>query len=160
MIIAWWMCSKVSKTSLWPLINPINQLFKQLFGPWEKWWKSLRIWWIIFGGTKRRTLFAFHWEVVQASVTGQMQLHTAVTSYIKNTTHLIITRAAYRAWKHQQHPLFYSYFRPEIRGIFFKTHWGKNQLFFQKLPSILCLKNVTFVKNENLKMWILWKMGI
>jgi len=32
------------------------------------------------------------------------------------------------------------------------AHWGKNQLFFQKLLRILCLKNMNFVKNEALKM--------
>ena len=32
-----------------------------------------------------------------------------------------------------------------------KAHWGKNQLFIQKLPRICCLRNVNFVKNEALK---------
>ena len=32
------------------------------------------------------------------------------------------------------------------------SHWGKNQLFIQKLPKICCLKNVNFVKYEILKM--------
>ena len=36
---------------------------------------------------------------------------------------------------------FYCY----IRGM---THWGKNQLFIQKLPRIWFFKNVNFVKNE------------
>ena len=40
------------------------------------------------------------------------------------------------------------------------THWGKTQLLFQKLPRIWYLKNVYFVKNETLKMWILWKMRL
>ena len=40
------------------------------------------------------------------------------------------------------------------------THWGKNQLFIQKLPWIWCLKimNMNYVKNEISEMWILWKM--
>ena len=38
------------------------------------------------------------------------------------------------------------------------THWGKNQLFTQKFPRIWCLKIVNFVKNDILKMWILWKL--
>ena len=41
-----------------------------------------------------------------------------------------------------------------------KAHWGKNQLFIQKLPRIWCLKNVNFVQNETLKLWILWKMKL
>ena len=32
------------------------------------------------------------------------------------------------------------------------AHWGKTPLFIQKLPRILCLKNVNFVKNETLKL--------
>ena len=40
------------------------------------------------------------------------------------------------------------------------THWGKKQLFIQKLSRIWCLKNVNFVKNESLKMWIMWKMRL
>ena len=38
------------------------------------------------------------------------------------------------------------------------AHWGKNQLFIQKLPRIWSLKNVNFAKNKILKLWILWKM--
>ena len=38
------------------------------------------------------------------------------------------------------------------------SHWGKNQLFIQKLPRIWYFKNVNFVKNAILKMWILWRM--
>ena len=38
------------------------------------------------------------------------------------------------------------------------SHWGKNQLFIQKLPKNWCWKNVNFVKNETLEMWILWEM--
>ena len=40
------------------------------------------------------------------------------------------------------------------------SHWGKNQLFIQKLLRIWCLKNVNFVKNETLKLWILRKMRL
>jgi len=32
------------------------------------------------------------------------------------------------------------------------SHWGKTQLFIQKLPRIRCLKNVNFVKHGILKM--------
>ena len=39
-------------------------------------------------------------------------------------------------------------------------HWDKKQLLIQKLPRIWCLKNVNFVNNELLKMWILWKMRL
>ena len=38
------------------------------------------------------------------------------------------------------------------------SKWGKNQLFIQKLSRFWCLKNMNFVKNETLEMWILWKM--
>ena len=40
------------------------------------------------------------------------------------------------------------------------SHYGKNQLFIQKLPRIWCLKNVKFVKNETFKLWILSKMRL
>ena len=39
-----------------------------------------------------------------------------------------------------------------------EAHWRKNQLFIQKLSRTWCLKKVNFVKNETLKMWILWKI--
>ena len=39
-----------------------------------------------------------------------------------------------------------------------KDTLGQNKLFIQKLPRIWCLKNANFVKNESLKLWILWKM--
>ena len=36
----------------------------------------------------------------------------------------------------------------------------ENKFFIQKLPRIWCLKNVNFVKNKTLKLWILWKMRL
>ena len=33
-------------------------------------------------------------------------------------------------------------------AFFCNAHWGKNQLFIQKLPRIWFLKNVNFVKNK------------
>ena len=39
------------------------------------------------------------------------------------------------------------------------AHWGENQLFTQKLPRNWFFKNVKFVKNDTLKMWILWKLS-
>ena len=49
---------------------------------------------------------------------------------------------------------------PEKYGTkgFLGTLFSKNQLFIQKLSRIWCLKNVKFVENETLKLWILWKM--
>ena len=38
------------------------------------------------------------------------------------------------------------------------THWGKIPLFIHICLGIWCLNNVNIVKNEILKMWILWKM--
>jgi len=35
---------------------------------------------------------------------------------------------------------------------------GQIQLFIQKFPGLSCLKNMNFVKNHTLKMWILWKI--
>ena len=39
-------------------------------------------------------------------------------------------------------------------------HWGKNQIFIQKLPKMWCFKNVNFAKNEIWKLWILSKMRL
>ena len=50
--------------------------------------------------------------------------------------------------------------RKQVRVGWGYTTWGKTQLFIQKFLRNWCLKNVNFVKNEILKMWILWKMRL
>ena len=49
---------------------------------------------------------------------------------------------------------------PKNWRLFHTDYWGKKQHFIQKFPRIWCLKNVNFVKNETLKMWILSRMRL
>ena len=62
-------------------------------------------------------------------------------------------------------PISYVILWVSSTGNFLGTPWGKCQLFIQKLPIIWCgfwekwdFENVNYVKNETLKLWILWKV--
>ena len=46
----------------------------------------------------------------------------------------------------------FQFYSKGMYKFFLLHHWGKNQLFIQKLPRIRCLKNVNFVENETFKM--------
>ena len=89
----------------------------------------------------QKSAFLFRRQIASEGASTHATLRKTPTNFLLQ---LQSTRSWHCVWKSLKMSLF--------------THWGKNQLFIHELPRIWYLKNVNFVKNEALKMRILWKM--